>query len=887
MVAVLSGLVAGCKHAPAPEIAPAPLDVRFGGCARVLRTGACVPDEARVLHLWIEGARPETVTASANDTISPRLVHGGVAFDAKLPRGELRITATRADGQRGEWRLAIHEDDTPAWLVEVDALHVRGELDAAEAKLDAGLAHATTDSERAWATRHRARIELRRGHVERTVALFREAIRLERAAGLSSNEGEDTAALSFVLGVREHDNAAALRALDDAADAFAHYAEGRVDDLMSRGTVAYASGDWRGTLRYLSDAIVEAERLSMRGAVAAARTTYALELEYLGRWREALTTLQALLDGETDEPCARAGILVNVGEGRLLAIEAGATDAGDPLPPLEDAVALYRSKCEYADERANALASVALAKVRRGEIDAAAKALAEARKTVAEPDPALSAAFSELEGRIALAEKRYAAARDAFAREERVGAFRPVEQWRGAYGRAEALEAMGSREAAIEAYTTAERALDEAVLGVPIGEGRDTFVADREASARALVDLLVRAGRPNEALARARAARGRVIGALARAAHVASLEGDARQRWLGSLDAYRRAREALATDAAADWRRPKDAQARARDARKAEETKVRALLDAALAQVSGSQGRDRAPTPPEGALILAYAPVRRGWMAFAATRDRTRAVPFDFAPGDTPERLAAAFVAPFRAEIAAAREVLVAPHGAARAIDVHALPLDGEPLVAKIPVRYVLDVDRTPTAAGGYALVLSDPTSDLEAARTEAARVRAALEAGPAPVHAFTGLAVTTARMAEELPGAGLLHFAGHGVYAGREGWESALPLANGARWSVGDVLALTHAPAQVVLTACEGARSSSDAAEGLGLAQAFVIAGSQIAVAPTRPVQDAVAGALADGLYASLGRGTPLAAALRDAQIALWKRDPQADWAAFRALTP
>jgi cellulose synthase operon protein C len=129
---------------------------------------------------------------------------------------------------------------------------------------------------------------------------------------------------------------------------------------------------------------------------------------------------------------------------------------------------------------------------------------------------------------------------------------------------------------------------------------------------------------------------------------------------------------------------------------------------------------------------------------------------------------------------------------------------------------------------------------------------------------------------------------AGHGAFAGRGGWGSELRLAGGARLSVGDLLALPRAPRRVVLSACEGGRAEPGAAlEGLGLAQAFVVAGAGEVIAANRPIGDAATEAFMADLYRQLAAGTEPAAALREAQLAWHQRAPAADWASFRLFLP
>jgi CHAT domain-containing protein len=83
------------------------------------------------------------------------------------------------------------------------------------------------------------------------------------------------------------------------------------------------------------------------------------------------------------------------------------------------------------------------------------------------------------------------------------------------------------------------------------------------------------------------------------------------------------------------------------------------------------------------------------------------------------------------------------------------------------------------------------------------------------------------------------------------------------------------------VLSGCDSAKSQGDA-EGLGLAQAFVAAGSNEVLAPVRPVADGLAAKLASHVHRN---PAPLATALREAVAALRREDPNADWAAFRVL--
>jgi CHAT domain-containing protein len=226
------------------------------------------------------------------------------------------------------------------------------------------------------------------------------------------------------------------------------------------------------------------------------------------------------------------------------------------------------------------------------------------------------------------------------------------------------------------------------------------------------------------------------------------------------------------------------------------------------------------------------------------------------------------------------------PYGWLRAIDFHALPFRGEPLVASVAVEYALDLPAArPAIASGAALVVSDPTDDLPATRVEAAAVAVRLRDAGWSVVRVEGRDATSARVRQELPRAALFHYAGHGLFAGHDGIESALPLASGGSLTLGDIFALGATPSRVVLSGCDAARTTeSDGAEGLGLAQAFVLAGADFVIAPWRKVDDASAATLSAALAKDLSRSADGAEVLRAAQNRL-RAASDPSWAAFRVV--
>jgi CHAT domain-containing protein len=296
-----------------------------------------------------------------------------------------------------------------------------------------------------------------------------------------------------------------------------------------------------------------------------------------------------------------------------------------------------------------------------------------------------------------------------------------------------------------------------------------------------------------------------------------------------------------------------------------------------------------------------FHPLREGWAGFASLGDVTIARRLvDVAAGDPPEALAPLLLLPFRDLLHDAARLRIAAYGALDRVDFHALPWEGRPLVASLPVAYAVDAPGPAPAlaptnpATPRALLVADPLDDLPAARREITRAAAALAQRGWRVDRIDGADATHAkvRAALDAPDLALFHYAGHALFEGRDGWESGLPLAAGGWLTVGDLLALPRSPDLVILSGCETARTADAArAEGLGLAQAFALAGARGVVATTRPVRDDLAPALIAAFYEraldplALASPPDFVAALAGAQRTIRADLPATDWSSFRAM--
>jgi cellulose synthase operon protein C len=749
----------------------------------------------------------------------------------------------------------------------------------------------------------RARQAHTAGRLEEAVALARQAVARFEAAGKARSAADATAFLAFVL-IQDSRLREARELLEAAPAPTGLPAEVAFWLDFHRLLLARRAGDFRA-------AFALAERLEQLGARAGlerdtwrALQVQAVVLRSLGRTAEAqalFTRLRAAVPAGV-AAVERARLLNNEAWDRLLAREAGEA-VEDPLPLLEAARAVYDGEGGRAASRANVRLNLALAQLQAGRWAEAAAVLAEVeglRSQGLRFGPREEGWRLDLEARVALARGRYAEA-DALYRGLEAEAEGDA-RWRAWVGQARVARARGQPAPALAMLERAEAWVEQQSLAVPVHEGRESFAAQREASARLHVATLLALDRPAEAFAAARRARSRILRQLASRARWGELAAAERLRLEPYLERYQAIAAEAARSAANDWQLPSTARRRAREARNALEREALAALDSAYAAVAGPL----APTEPlvapaPGELWLGYFPLEMAagearWVGFAVAADargtsrvEARRLLLPAPEHRSPSALAAALLTPFAAPLARAGRLRVLVYGELRALDFHALPWQGSVLLAALPVAYGLDLGQRAPAPVEAArlLVVGDPRGDLPAAAREASAVRRSWPAGR-PVTALEGDAATPEAVRAALASAEQLHFAGHGAFAGRGGWESELRLAGGARLSVGDLLALPRVPRRVVLSACEGGRAEPGAAlEGLGLAQAFVVAGAAEVIAASRPVGDAETEAFVTDLYRELAAGSAPAAALRTAQLAWRARAPDADWASFRLFLP
>jgi hypothetical protein len=669
--------------------------------------------------------------------------------------------------------------------------------------------------------------------------------------------------------------------------------EARVWTHYYRGVLASRSGDFGTALRSFDEARRGASRLAMNEEFLAASELLGPALAELGRGAEALAVAHdtlALARSPALGCSDRARALGNVAWAHLLLAEAE-LEHDAPAPLLDEQLGMVEEQgsCPDRETAAYARVNLALVALADDEPEEAWHWLGEL--STRELPSTLQPWVDEIAAQVGLASGRWTLVPELIEQPDPGGA-EPGLRFSALVRHARALERWGFDEVAITSYAAAEDVLEQALSGIGVELGRELFLAGRQASAVGLVDRLIAGGRVDEALCRARLARGRALRSLDRSAGIASLSDEQRADQQSLLVDYAELRDRVALERLDDWSFSTSEREHRESQRREQLAEAELLLDDALLGAgSTAPSCEALSRPATGEVVLVQFPSPAGqWLFIVDATGVT--VTSTLAGADGLERA----LVEFEPRIAAAERLRVVPTGEGWALDFHALAFGSGVLLDVAPIAYSLDlvddVDRGARAGQGdrRALVVADPSDDLPHARREAAVVSEQLRGQGWTVEQREGPDATRVAIADRLAAVELFHYAGHGVHGGTSGWGAALLLSEGDTLDVGDILALPSVPRGVVLTGCDTATVATDTLDGgMNLGRAFVLAGADWVLAAEGKVDDALALRVGESMVqGEVAPSTEHAAeALREIQLRLRRESRASDWAAFRVIVP
>lgn len=634
--------------------------------------------------------------------------------------------------------------------------------------------------------------------------------------------------------------------------------------LYARGHHVRPDGDIGRALADLAEAEAVARKLDLRAYEIPPLAGRGHELALIGDVAAIRANAQRALElvaTPSPDACNDADLLSALSWALWLSRSLGG-DAGDPEPILARAERYYHDAACVPGE--NPLRRAA---ARELQINAALAAtdLADRevlRRRVAAIDrhaltPTQKEWVTYVDSELLLADGDFERALQS-ARSLR-GSTDPLLAWKARILCARAEAARGSSATALAFYLEAEAVLDAASGRLAPDQGRAGLATTFQASAAHAIELQLAASDIEGAAATARRSRARRMRPTGSAAAISSLSPAAKARYAAAMERYRKNSALLELELSEAWRRPADERARADRRRATLQSELRtAIAERDSILLAAEQRAGLAPVDTHADLSLLYHPLPSGWVGFALTSERTVASRFDLPAGDDPGAASTALLAPFADAIAGATSIRVLAMGELLALPFHTLPWNGDSLLRSAPVMYGLDLARaaSTTASPRRAVVIADPDvrvdglGRLPSALAEGDAIAERLVTEGWSVRHLAGADATAMAVVAALREASWMHYAGHGIQAGAGGWNSALLLAGEGALDVGDVLALEHVPAAVVLSACESAGSHRARVGDMQIATAFLLAGADFVVAAMDELDDDAARQFSAALY-------------------------------------
>lgn len=850
MLLVCRGPVAepdpGASGEPDTLAGPEPT-VAVHGCELIVEPGVrrCLLSGSGVVSLWLPGTQAHELRRDGV-AVEPQTVRDreGTLLRVEItePRGTLELVR---DG-RVSWslELAPRSAEYLALLERTVERAGEGELEAAAALLDEGMAD--LDAHEAALTRCLA-AQLAYGS-DRLPAILAQ-VRTSPAIGCRGS--------AHLIAV--HGQLNENLDLNAAQDNLAHAGSVAPFDFLIHINLLFHQGDLDLMIGRIDESLENFDRVIRLAAlvdehdlVRSAQAMKAIALARLGRFAEAeqlAAVLEAALAEGDDHDEVVLGIRYNLTWAALLRRENDPRATVDPTPTLER---LAESYVEIGDAKYGARTQLHLALAAIQTRDVARAQAALGRLDRAQLAPFELVWLELIASRVALHEGDRARAGQQL---DRAHAFAQLAEdreldWLVWTTKALLARLEGDNALALEAHERAARLADQLALAVPGSAGRSMLATSHGRADAEHVELLLELERLEPALCVAAGSRARHLRTLwARLRPpLPAAEQHEYQALLSRHEARRKSIDAQLEQAwTLSTTELEQLHVRLRsEGEQADELLDRAteLLERAAPQWSCAQMLPRAP---EQALLtmIADADHQRWWFLLARGGRAPQVIELEAdGPADQLARQALLALEP---ALAGVERLDVIPIGEFVSVDLQRLVFE-RPSLAAMVLHYSLGLGQ----------------------QREAAELELELEPRAAVVAGATDLAAVTreaGRVAETLRGHGwqvdsswsptateqptLLHYSGHGHHTGVAGWRSFIEVPGFGPLTAAGLVAIQRAPNVVVLGACSAGSSDGEIIDGgMNLAAAFLLAGAELVVAPSGPVDDETALALAGELY-------------------------------------
>jgi tetratricopeptide (TPR) repeat protein len=697
------------------------------------------------------------------------------------------------------------------------------------------------------------------------------------------------------------DHQGALEHLDELEENAVRFPEGRAHYATLLGNVQWWQGRYYDAAVSFREGVVFATKLDDAGTRTDAIPMYAAVLAELGFVDAAAQWAERALKIDRDNPglfsCEQqAQLRSTLGWVGFLQTVQGSEPFEDVSQLLNEGLELVRpgGSCEAPRVVPGLLLTIALLELHEGHALNALARLDEIKLADAAPDQRVRLADARVQALLVASSSAEAVDAAMLELDEAVKRTGSAEgYWRLALRRGDILAARGELADAVEQYREAERFVQELIGLAAVGVGRETAALLHAQSTERLVSTLVGLGHTEDAFHAAREAQARKIHAVR-----AAIDDPAERTEIARLSAtYTEERNRLDHELGEAKESSGHREEQLRAAVRSSERELAKAADAILRERSTwVPTHDDLVPRGEGELLLGLYPMQDGWFVFVQDAQGTDSRWLAGGPRHSLDDrlLGQELLEPWNERLHAASKVRVLASGRAQRIDVHLLAWGGATLIERKLVVYGAELPALgpmPTNHGlaRRALLVADPTYDLSAASDEVIAVGGALverdwDLGPGAL--LRGQA-DRERVIRELEGVDLFYYAGHAEHddghgqglllppyaGGTRAWPARLKLASDTTLGIQDVLTLPSVPRHVVLNGCQTGVPSG-VGEGMSLALAFLVAGTEEVVATLAREPDELGGAMGEGLAVELSTdAVGLARAFQRAQAKMLGR--------------
>ena len=825
-----------------------------------------------------------------------------ITFEIPIEIGDNSLEVLSYD-VRLAWNMTIKRKPTPKWLIEYRQNINTEQLE----KAVENLAHASKnlpEIEKALAYYHLGRASLSRNEVDEAVNYLNNSNGIFERHDLKNKFIDNSTVLVYIY-LQLQDNPVKSEQILANLTTEKNDTKSLFYKSFYLGQLASYLGALQDAENYFHQAKKIARNYDLKKEYVDSEFMYTQLLIRSGLTEKAVTKRRELVEQVPHAwtKCRLSKYYNGLGWAQIKLLEStpasSTANSVNPLPSLQRSLQLLESSCPKSiSDKVTIILNLSKAYYLAEQTSEASFQLSNIFKLKANLNYAQTLEFLELQGLLALKNGKVNESIEHFEKLLTLAKKVKYSEFTidALVGKAKSYEMSGRYLDAIEHYKKAEQVIFDEFINIPMTSSQPYFLSSKMNFSYAYVDLLVRLNRTKEAMTVARRFRARWIDSIHRVTQRSLSRVIHEKEWVATIGQIRKLRKSIIAQQSLEWSIPFDQVDHAKRRLAEEKLALSNLFDKSIRLVNNAVGYEESAqtTPKKGELFLFFYAINDSFIGFASNSSiiKSHTISFDKASTLSAIDLANEWVSIFEKEFEDADKIKIFPFGLMKKVDFQTLPYKNDILLAHKSISYgvdlkILDLNKKPSPKSIRSLIVANSLGDLKETEKEAYTLAKLTKGYDWNTQTLTSNQVVYDSLKSKLEKAQHFHYAGHVNQARSNVFQHHFPLSNNAEMDGADILMLRQVPTWVVLSACNSALNNNNiSAQSIGLAHAFIIAGSKKVVATVRPVLDKQASHIMQKFYLQWMKSDDFEQAFRKTQLNLLKTQPEHDWAAFRLVT-